>query len=505
VRPAPRPLSTVTSTESELTIDSYLLELMATKLLCIDHRAQIIGMSATLMVRTVRNLGRIADDVQNIDLLAQWLEGHSYETHYRPIPVEEHLVYEGNIYPAETTSRLVKTTAQLNGYSQTTNPCAQAIRSVDPSAHAELQDAVLNAVVALAVETATSGYGALVFSSSRAMCERDAVLISRAMPDLGEVGSAVLARREDLLGELRSLTVGLDKTLEQTIPAGVAFHHAGITTEERELVASAYDSGILKVCVATCSLAAGINLPARRVILHGARMGRDLVEPSMLRQMKGRAGRKGKDEVGETYLCCKKQDLDDAVDLMHADLPEIASSLISGRRQIRRALLEVIAVRLATSRESLDEYIGKTLLYHSSEAEAVWRDVEASLLDLQEMGFITIYDCSTYVATRLGGAIVASALDPEDGVFIHKELERALKAFVLDGEMHVLYTFTPVNTTAVDINWKVFCNEMDNLDESGLRVLGFLGLKPTVVINMWVARGVPRGTELTTLGFTAAP
>jgi len=34
---------------------------------------------------------------------------------------------------------------------------------------------------------------------------------------------------------------------------------AGLTTEERELVAKAYDEGVLKVCVATCSLAAGIN------------------------------------------------------------------------------------------------------------------------------------------------------------------------------------------------------------------------------------------------------
>lgn len=55
-----------------------------------------------------------------------------------------------------------------------------------------------------------------------------------------------------------------------------------MTAEERDLIATAYDSSVLKVIVATCSLAAGINLPARRVILHGARMGADLVGPSML-------------------------------------------------------------------------------------------------------------------------------------------------------------------------------------------------------------------------------
>ena len=60
------------------------------------------------------------------------------------------------------------------------------------------------------------------------------------------------------------------------------FADAGLTTEERDAIATAYDQGVIKVIVATCSLAAGINLPARRVILHGARMGAELVGPSML-------------------------------------------------------------------------------------------------------------------------------------------------------------------------------------------------------------------------------
>lgn len=55
-----------------------------------------------------------------------------------------------------------------------------------------------------------------------------------------------------------------------------------MTTEERELVAEAYDRGTIKVIVATCSLAAGVNLPARRVIMQGARMGRDIVGPALL-------------------------------------------------------------------------------------------------------------------------------------------------------------------------------------------------------------------------------
>lgn len=76
--------------------------------------------------------------------------------------------------------------------------------------------------------------------------------------------------------------------------------------------------------------------PARRVILYGARMGRDFVGPAMLRQMRGRAGRKGKDEVGETYLCCRKNDLEEIVDLLEADLPEISSCLDTDKRRMKR-------------------------------------------------------------------------------------------------------------------------------------------------------------------------
>ncbi|KAI3401626.1 hypothetical protein diail_10227 [Diaporthe ilicicola] len=447
----------------------YLLELMATKLLSLDdHAVQIIGMSATLT---------------NIMLLATWLQGHFYETQYRPVPIEEHLVYDSQIYAAGTTSRLIKAASQAKE-TQFPGASSTAIGTIAASDAKELQEPVLNAVVALANETARAGYGVLVFASSRAGCEADALIISRVMPPLHEWDIDIQERRTDLLGDLRSLPGGPDPILEQTITNGVAFHHAGLTTEERDLIASAYDSGTIKVCVATCSLAAGINLPARRVILHNARMGRDIVGPSMLRQMRGRAGRKGKDEVGETYLCCRQKDLEDVTELMQAELPQLTSCLTSDKHRIQRALLEAVAVRLATSRDSLDEFVRKTLLYHSTDSFKIDEVVEVSLAELQTRGFISIDHFSNFEATQLGKAIVTSSLDPDDGVFIHKELKKALQAFVMDGEMHILYTFTPVQDMSVNINWKIYANEMECLDESGLRVLSFLGLKPTEINRM---------------------
>lgn len=54
------------------------------------------------------------------------------------------------------------------------------------------------------------------------------------------------------------------------------------------------------------------------------------------RQMCGRAGRKGKDEVGETYLICGKSDLQAVCDLLDAEMPAIASCLTPEKRGLKR-------------------------------------------------------------------------------------------------------------------------------------------------------------------------
>lgn len=56
----------------------------------------------------------------------------------------------------------------------------------------------------------------------------------------------------------------------------------------------------------------------------------------MLRQMRGRAGRQGKAPIGETYLCCRENDLEQVVELMNAELPEVASCLSTENRRIQR-------------------------------------------------------------------------------------------------------------------------------------------------------------------------
>lgn len=76
-------------------------------------------------------------------------------------------------------------------------------------------------MVALAVETASEGYGALIFCGGRQACQSTALLVSKAMPNCDKI---VLEKRQDVIDDLRSTLVGLDAALEQTIPRGVGFH-----------------------------------------------------------------------------------------------------------------------------------------------------------------------------------------------------------------------------------------------------------------------------------------
>lgn len=147
--------------------------------------------------------------------------------------------------------------------------------------------------------------------------------------------------------------------------------------------------------------------------------------------------------------------------------------------------MEVIATRLATSSESIDEYVKKTLLYHSIDHSELASMVRETLEDLEHCGLITKDGC-TFQATLLGQAIVASSLTPEDGMFVHRELRKALGAFAMDSEMHVLYLFTPVQVIAGSMNWQIFRKEIEMFDESNLRAMGFIGLKAALINRMLV-------------------
>lgn len=82
-----------------------------------------------------------------------------------------------------------------------------------------------------------------------------------------------------------------------------------MTQEERAVVQEAFRSGAVSVLAATSTLAAGVNLPARRVIFKDPFMGLDtrLLSATSFNQMCGRAGRKGAAAAARRRRCrCRR-------------------------------------------------------------------------------------------------------------------------------------------------------------------------------------------------------
>ncbi len=83
---------------------------------------------------------------------------------------------------------------------------------------------------------------------------------------------------------------------------GIASHHAGLLPAWKELVERLFELGLVKIVFATATLAAGINMPARTTVMSALSKrtdgGHSMLSPSEFLQISGRAGRRGKDQVG---------------------------------------------------------------------------------------------------------------------------------------------------------------------------------------------------------------
>uniref|UniRef100_UPI003AAA2B9C DNA polymerase theta n=1 Tax=Centroberyx gerrardi TaxID=166262 RepID=UPI003AAA2B9C len=458
----------------------YLLELLLTKIRYIAQKqnttgslsegVQIIGMSATL---------------PNLSLLAGWLGAELYQTDYRPVPLQEHLKVGSNIYDNSLS----------------------LVRKFTPALHVKGDD---DHIVSLCYETVRDGHSVLLFCPSKNWCEKLADGIAREFYNLrhterqGEADPrAVCLDQEglvDVIAQLRRTPAGLDPILQRTVPWGVAFHHAGLTFDERDVLEGAFRQGMVRVLAATSTLSSGVNLPARRVIIRTPTFNGHLLDPLTYKQMSGRAGRKGVDTTGESVLVCKEAERQKGISLLQGALQPISSCLVKREGEgvttsMLRAILEIIVGGVASTPQDVRLYASCTLLATSmkcdhspskggvktgSDAETNKGAIEACVEWLMENEFISIQKDGQeerYCPTHLGAATLSSSLSPPEALGIFADLQRAMKGFVLENDLHTLYLITPVYAEWTTIDWYQFFCLWEQLSSSMKRVAELVGVQ----------------------------
>ncbi|CAN6918768.1 unnamed protein product, partial [Brassica oleracea] len=390
----------------------YLLELMLTKLLYAAGEGSSEsssgesswssngkndpdhGLQIVGMSATMPNVGAVTD----------WLQAALYQTEFRPAPLEEYIKVGNIIYNKKM--EVVRTL-----------PKAADMGGKDPDHIIEL----CNELMAFAN-------------------------VDGENSEFMDITSAI-----DALGRSPS---GVDPVLEETLPSGVTYHHAGLTVEERGIVETCYPKGLVHVLTATSTLAAGVNLPARRVIFRQPMIGRDFIDGTRYKQMSCRAGRTGIDTKGESVLICKPGELKRIMALLNESCPPLESCLSEDKNGMTHAILEVVAGAIVQTAKDIHHYVRCTLLNSTKPFQDVVKSAQDSLRWLCHRKFLEWNEeTKLYTTTPLGRGSFGSSLCPEESLIVLDDLLRSREGLVMASDLHLVYLVTPINV-GVEPNWE---------------------------------------------------
>jgi helicase len=344
---------------------------------------QVLALSAT-----IRNTLEIAD----------WLDAESVTTEWRPVTLKEgvnlgnHVMFkDGEVSQVERVHKQ--------------NP------------------------INLALNALNGGGQALVFVESR----RRAVSAAR---QTGLALRKMLSKREAT--ELQRISSEISSHGEKTrltddladfICKGVAFHHAGLNRDHRRIVEKGFKEGHIKIICATPTLAAGVNLPARTVIIGNYKRfmpgyGMQAIKVMEYKQMSGRAGRPQYDTEGTALLIASSDDEQEYLmeDFILAN-PERIDSMLAQESALRGHTLAAVASDYAHSEQGLLEFFGSTFYGYNYPAAGIRLILGSILRYLQREGMIE-WEGDRLMATDFGRRVSELYIDPLTAVVLRDGLKR---------------------------------------------------------------------------------
>ncbi len=348
------------------------LEMAITKFRQTNPHVRVVCLSAT---------------IPNSDQIAKWLSARLVQSDYRPVPLKEGVYFDHEIR-----------------FSNDLEPV-----------HATERDSIS----ALVHDTLhLKNKQVLVFASTRPNAQSTAKKLAPLTEQL-----LTPAAKDRLSKAAAAIKNALEQPTEQCellsklVENGVAFHHAGLVEKQRRIVEKAFKKNLVKVICATPTLAAGVNIPAYRVIISSiyryGETGSERIPVAEYKQMAGRAGRPKYDQAGEAILLSSSlTESDDLLDTYIRGDIEPTQSQLGFEPVLRSHLLAVIATGYVFDLDSLSDFFSKTFYaYQYGKLDALLTKLDDVRKELEEMGFVKS-DRQKFRATPLGKRVAELYLDP---------------------------------------------------------------------------------------------
>ena len=469
------------------------LEVLLTKALYVNENIHIVGMSAT---------------IGNLDEIAEFLNADLYTGNFRPIEIKEYVKCEDNIWLLDTRTEELMTDLKKINY-RYSNDAAM----IDP-------DRIGGLVMDVVPQDSC-----LIFCSSRKNCENVALLLTRIL--FKSLENVKKDEKQNLLNALKT-EEGLCPVLRRTINFGVAYHHSGLTSEERRLLEDAFRAGTLSVICCTSTLAAGVNLPARRVILRSPYVGNQFINLSRYKQMIGRAGRAGMGNIGESILICKNNELPKVKTLLMSKMDDSLSTLhVDKDRGINNLILSATLFSIATTRSELHKLAKRTLLNIQQQRLSVnvKRIADETVTEFLKSGVIKVkikektvdvYKPNVTVAVPsqgkcpnaksveikgkktivltsetelelcdLGRAAMKGCINMQSAYMLYQDLKRAQEHLVLVDYLHLLYLVTPYDIVSqVKPVGPIYYDVVTELSDTQMKTARLLGMNEVTMAKI---------------------
>ncbi|HEX7817905.1 MAG TPA: DEAD/DEAH box helicase, partial [Nitrososphaeraceae archaeon] len=365
------------------------LEIIMTKIKLMPQKPQIIGISAT---------------VSNSSEVADWLRCEQIQSKWRPTELIEGVYNYGKVTMNNGTA------FEINN-----------IGVVDNST---------SGIISLAMDSIINDGGqSLVFAETRKRTVSLAKKTSETVSKFLDKSSILSAHKISVEILKQGDDTELNRTLSSTVTNGVGFHHAGLGIKSRQIVENAFRNGIIKILFATPTLAAGVNLPARRVVIasifrydyeYGGNIPLSILQ---YKQLCGRAGRPAYDKYGEAIIIAdSRTNPEDLYNHFVLGEPEPIVSQLMSESALRVHVLGVIASRPKILKPELLYFFKETFLskYHGN--ETISFEIDSLLKYLSGEGLIIMRN-ELLMATKFGKRISLLYIDPKTGIHFKKNLD----------------------------------------------------------------------------------